>query len=54
LRVPNIKPNDSYIRFREALMTLGLAMRVIDSNSSKWFMVLVMSSLVSLLPLDYI
>ena len=38
----------------EALMTLGLAMRVTDSNSFKWFMVLVMSLPVSLLPLDYI
>jgi len=38
----------------EALMTLGFTTRFIGLNSSRCFMVVVMSSLVSLLSLGYI
>ena len=39
---------------REALMTLGFAAKFTGSNSSRYFMVVVMSSPVSLLPLGRI
>ena len=38
----------------EALITLGFTVRFIGSNSSRYFMVVVMSLLVSLLPLGCI